>query len=239
MATATVSRKSAPKPTARIARFHPALVGGTTVRAKTDQRADSVAMHFSQGDLDGSCGLCCVSMALAALGLVRASALESMSRRKFGAASAVWRAFQPTYFTGINAPELLEAVRSLELPLRLTMRHAANRKDVGAHRAVAEFTISSLRSGALVMLAYRSLSNGHQHWMLATGCGGLEVGRRVAYDTIYVLDPSNDALALAVYNSVLTRTERKGTAHPAWHLECGAGYVVPVTLISAIRFDRV
>lgn len=238
MATATVSRKSAPKPTARVARFHPALVGGTTVRAKTDQRAEPVAVHFRQGDVDSACGLCCVSMALAALGLVKASALESMSRRKFGVASAVWRAFQPTYFTGINAPELCDAVRSLALLLRLTMRHAANRNDVGAHRAVSEFALSSLSSGALVMLAYRSLANGHQHWLLATGCGGLEVGRRVANDTIYVLDPSNDTLPLAVFNSVLTRTERKGTAHPTWNLECGAGYVVPVTLISAIRFDR-
>jgi hypothetical protein len=239
VATATVSRKSSSKPTARIARFHPALVGGTSVCAKTDQRADPISVHFRQGDVDSSCGLCCVNIALATLGVIKASALESQTRRRFGLASKVWRAFQPTFFTGINAPELYDALRSLALPLRLTMRHAANRKDISSHRAVSEFALSSLRGGALVMLAYRSLANGHQHWILATGCGGFEVGRRVSYETIYVLDPSNDTLALAVYNSVLTRTERKGTAHPAWNLECGAGYVVPVTLISAIRFDRV
>ena len=238
MATATVSRKSSPKPTARVARFNPALVGGTTVRAKTDQRADPVAVHFRQGDVaDSSCGLCCVSIALAALGLVKATALESMTRRRHGVASDVWRVFQPTFFTGINAPELCEAVRSLELPLRLTMRHAEDRKDVEAHKSVSDFALTSLRQGALVMLAYASLRDRHQHWLLATGVGGLECRRSVDYETIYVLDPSCDPLPLAVYNSTLSRVERKGTVHPAWNLDGGGGYFVPVTLVSAIRFD--
>ena len=229
---------SAPsKPTARVARFHPALVGGTTVRAKTVQRTDPVAVFFGQGDLDGACGVCCLSMVLSILGVAKASGLEAMPHRKFGIPSDVWKAFQHTFFAGINAPELRDAVATLALPLRLTMRHAADRSDVAAHEAVADFALNSVARGSLLMLAYRSLRDRHQHWMLATGCGGLEFGRRVTYDTLYVLDPSNGTLALAVYNSMLTRTKCTGTAHPAWNLECGAGYVVPVTLTSAIRFD--
>ena len=236
MATAIRKSQSSDKPTARVAHFHPALVGGYTVQAIT-ARKQLVAVHFRQGDLDGACGVSCVSMVLAILGLVKASALEAMPHRKFGTASDVWRAFNHTFFAGINAPELCEAVRSLALPLRLTMRHTDDRKNVDAHNAVAHFALTSLKAGALVMLAYRCLRDRHQHWLLATGVGGLEFGRRVVHDTIYVLDPSSDPLPLAVYNSTLRRVERKGTAHPAWNLECGGGYFVPVTLVSAIRFD--
>ena len=226
-----------PKPTARVARFNPSLVAGTTVRAITG-RNEPVAVHFRQGDLDGACGVSCVSMVLAILGLVKASALEAMAHRKHGIASDVWRAFQHSFFAGINAPELCEAVRSLALRLRLTMRHAADRTDVQAHRVVSEFAIASLRRGSLVMLAYRSLRNRrHQHWMLATGIGGFEYGRSVVYDTIYVLDPGADAIPLAVYNATLQLVQRSDAKHPAWNVECAAGYLVPVTLVSAVRFD--
>ena len=238
MTTANAKGKSAVKPTARVARFHAALVGGTTVRAIGD-RQEPVAIHYRQGSFDGSCAACCVAIVLSSGSLVKASALDAMARRTFGVAAAVWKALQHTFFTGVNAPELCDAVRSLSLPIRLTMRHVVDRNDVAGHRAVADFAMASLRRGALVMIAYRSLRDQHQHWMVGTGIGGLEFGRRVDYDTIFVLDPSTDALSLAVYNSVLSRVQRKGTAHPAWNLECGAGYVVPVTLISAIRFDLV
>ena len=236
MATATTRSKSSRKPTARVVRFHAALIGGTTVFAQTSRKAP-VAVHFAQGDLDGACGIACMCMMLAILGLVKASALEAMAHRKFGIAADVWKALEHTFFAGVNAPELCDAVRSLALPLRLTMRHVAERDDISGHCAVAEFAVSSIRSGALVMIAHRNIRNRSQHWMLAVGLGGFEYGRRVDYDTIYVLDPSTDTVPLAVYNSILSRAQRKGTAHPVWNLECGAGYVVTVTLISAIRFD--
>ena len=239
MATATTRSKSSRKPTARVARFHAALIGGTTVFAQTGRTAP-VAVHFRQSELDGACGLCCVSMVLAVFGLVKASALEAMARRRFGIAAQVWNALKHTFFTGVHAPELCNAVRSIGLPLRLTMRHVEDSDDIVGHRAVANFALASLRRGALVIVAYQSLRDRTRHFVLAVGVGAAEYGRPAMgldHDTIYVLDPSSDTVSLAVYNSVLTRVQRKGTAHPAWNMECGAGYQVPVTLISAIRFD--
>ena len=87
------------------------------------------------------------------------------------------------------------------------------------------------------MIAYRCLRDRHQHWLLAVGVGGLETRRSVDWDTIFVLDSRIDLVKLATYNSTLTRVQRNDTPHPAWNLECSAGYVIPVTLLSAVRFD--
>ena len=237
MAKKTNSALQSSLPTARVSRFHPALIGGcTTVFAQT-QRQTPVGVHFRQSDLDGACGLHSVAMILSILGLCKANACEQMAVRRHGVVSRVWSAIGHSFFTGIDALDLCEALRSLDIPLKLRGRYTDDVRDVSAHNDVERLALTSLRQGSLVMISYRSLRNRHAHWLVTVGVGGLETKRVVLFDTIYALDCADDTIPLAQYNCVLTKMATAKTKRPQWRVDGRGGSFGPVVLTAAIRFE--
>ena len=236
---ATVKRQtvSASKPRVRIAKFHAVLIGDTSVYAKTS-RKESVRCFFRQGDLSSGCGLYCVATALSILGVAKASAMEEAANRKYGIARDVFKALEHSYFDGISGTELYDALEALDLPLQLTLRDAEEPSDIAARRKVVRLTLTALHEGSLVMIAYRNERPFHQHWMLAVGVGGLQHGTRLTQDTIYVLDPGDETIPLAVYNAVLRRDDSE-LRREQWLVQARNGSVSRATLISAIRFDAI
>ena len=231
----TSTRELIPK--LRVAKFHAALIGAATVYAKT-RRREAVRCFFRQGDLSSGCGVYCVATALSILGIAKASAMEESANRKSGVAREVFKALEHSYFDGISGSELYDALVPLDLPLKLTLRDAEASSDGAAQRKVVRLALTALHEGSLVMIAYRNERPFHQHWVLAVGCGGLQQGSRLKYDTIYVLDPGDETIPLSVYNAVLRRDDTD-SAREHWLMQARNGAVSKVTLISAIRFDIV
>lgn len=94
------------KPSYTFQRVHPALITGHALTVR-QQREEPVQFFMQQSVLDASCGTHMLAMILVILGLAKASALHDMSRRKYGVAADVWRAFGPHYFTGITPGRLV------------------------------------------------------------------------------------------------------------------------------------
>ena len=142
----------------RIAKFHAALIGDTTVYAET-RRKEAVRCFFRQGDLSSGCGIYCVATALAVLGVVKANAMESAANRKHGLVREVFRALQHTYFDGVTASELYDALEAIPLPLKLTLRDAESTADIERARsryglgAVERATIERLTSEKIAELS--------------------------------------------------------------------------------------
>ena len=231
--TRTSQRTSSSK--VRIAKFHAALIGDTTVYAET-RRKEAVRCFFRQGDLSSGCGLYCVATALAVLGVVKASAMQSAANRKYGVVRDVFRALQHTYFDGVTGSELYDALEAIPLPLKLTLRDAESTADIAGRRKVEKLALTGLSEGSLVMIAFQSERPDHWHWVLGVGCGGIQNGRQTIYDTIYVLDPGDETIPLAVYNAVLQRPTSKSHGSE-WIMHCRDGSIFKSTLVSAIRFD--
>ena len=219
----------------RIAKFHAALIGDTTVYAET-RRKEAVRCFFRQGDLSSGCGIYCVATALAVLGVVKANAMESAANRKHGLVREVFRALQHTYFDGVTASELYDALEAIPLPLKLTLRDAESNADIAGRRKVEKLALTGLSTGCLVMIAYQCERPDRWHWVLGVGCGGIQHGRRTLLDTIYVLDPGDETIPLAVYNAVLQRPTSKSHGSE-WIMHCRDGSIFKSTLVSAIRFE--
>jgi hypothetical protein len=110
---------------------------------------------------------CCVIFDLA-----KASAMHDMSQRKYGVPAEVWKAFGPTYFTGMHAKDWVELVNSLALPLKLTAKY-------GAKEHVDQHALDWLMRGELVALAFASVKHQRtKHWALAVGVEGLVEGQQ-------------------------------------------------------------
>jgi hypothetical protein len=147
----------------------------------------------------------------------------------------------PYFLTGVTAPELKTAVDSLELPLKLTLRHT-NDKSGGVPPStcadVSAFAIDCLFKGKLTMLAYASLKNQHQHWVLGVGVEGLGVPSKQTVDSLLVLDPADCLQPYAVANGWLRRAigaKQRQAGH--WMYE-GPGFSSePVRLISAVCME--
>ena len=220
----------------RIAKFHAALIGDTAVYAKT-KRQEAVRCFFRQGDLStGGCAIYAASTILSALSVVRANAMAVAANRKHGVARDVFRALQHSYFDcGITGPEVYDALVTLDLPVKLTLRDAEDPSDTSGRRKVEKLALTALDEGSLVMIAFRCQRPYFLHWIVAVGTGFLQQGSRSICDTIYALDPGDETIPLAVYNTVLRRNAE--SRQERWLMQARDGSVRKVTLISAIRFD--
>ena len=226
-------------------RHHASLQTGhyLTVQSK---RQNSVRVFFGQGDIDGACGVHVFSMVLVIFDLAKSSALQDMTRRKYGVPADVWVAFQHTFFCGVHAHEFVELADSLLLPLDLTLRQD---KDGGLDK----WTVDNLLRGELIAVTFASVKNRRtKHWALCVGCEGFIRGRESSTDTILLLDPSASEPSFNVANSrlCLPRTgpgsrggktadeprKSKGAKPIDWLYESAAWASEPVRLTAAVRF---
>lgn len=191
----------------RFQRTYAALQSGyrLTVQLK---REEPVPVFFQQGDIDGGCGIYVFSMVLAIFGIAKATALEDMPRRKYGVPADVWSAFQHTYFTGVDHDEYVQLIRSLDLPLAVTLQ-------CGDTGSIDRFAAESLMRGELTALAFSSTKNHHtKHWALAIGVEGRVSGQDTVPDTLLLLDPSAPGPVFSTFNARLrlSQTERASRA---------------------------
>ena len=181
MTKAVPSKRPAPSYTFQ--RVHAALQTGAVLTVQ-QKRQEPMPCFMQQSMLDGACGVHVLAMALVILDLAKASALHNMSRRTYGTVAQVHRAFEPTYFTGINAREWVAQVQGLDLPLALKASYVA---DGGVDGAAVDW----LMRGDLVALAFASVEHQRtKHWALAVGIEGFVSGQRHQPQRILLLDPS-------------------------------------------------
>lgn len=178
-------------------RVHAALQTGHALTVQ-QQRQEPVRCFMQQSTLDGACGTHVIAMLAVILGLAKASAMHDMSRRKYGVPAAVWKAFGPTYFTGVHAKDWVELVNSLALPLKLTAKY-------GANDHVDRHALDWLMRGELVALAFASVQHQRtKHWALAVGVEGLVEGQRHRVQRILLLDPSAGEPVFKTFNAHLS-----------------------------------
>jgi hypothetical protein len=217
----------------RVHRYHAALHVGHALTTRS-QRQEPVEVHLRQSSADSACALHCAAMCLIALGLCRRSAILVMSQRKYGVAADLYEFLGFSWLEGAFAKDVVEALEAMELPI------AIDWKD-GFDRGVDAFAVESLKKGRLTLLAYESTKNRHRHFVLGIGCGGHMVGQKFTVDSLLVLDPSTDALALSCCNGVLSIDKlvvferRKSSLE--WQY-ASAGETEPVRLMSAISVVR-
>lgn len=235
------ARSIAGSPAYRFQRCHPALQSGHIVTAQL-KRQEPVSVFFGQSDLDGACGLHCFTMVLSIMGLSKACALSEMSHRKYGVPAAVWKVFQPTYFTGCDVEEYVELIDSLELPLNL--------KTVCEPNSIDQFALDNLMQGELVALAFASIKNRRtKHWALGVGVEGSAIGRTSQPDTLLLLDPSGSEPTFRTWNARLSVPQRPMRSHVSqsmkrhskpleWMYEAPEWPAEPVRLLAAVRFRR-
>jgi hypothetical protein len=218
----------------RFSRVHHALQAGSCLTVKL-RRAEPVSVFLRQSDLDSACGLHVVAMLLTILGLAKGSALAQMSHRKFGIAADFWKAFQHTYFTGVDPSELVELIHSLDLPLQVRLREECDGD-------VDEFAMRCAMRGELVALALASIKNQRtRHWALCIGCDGSMIGRTATTDTLLLLDPSASEPAYRVWNARLRmpaihKRRSNATKAIAWQYGSPDWPSEPVRLLAAVRF---
>jgi len=180
----------------RFQRVYADLQTGHALTVKAT-RAEPVRPFMQQSDLDGACGLHLVATVLSICSLVKPSALCEMSRRKYGLAAEVWQAFKHTYFTGVDAPEWVELVNSLKLPLKLTIRFGIDDNADG-------HAVEWLMRGELVALAFASVKHQRtKHWSLGIGIEGVVIDKIHRPDTILLLDSSASEPAFQAFNARL------------------------------------
>lgn len=191
-------------------------------------------MFMRQSDMDSACGPHCVAMALITLGLVKRSAVLNQANRKHGLAAQLYRTLADSWFEGLYAQPLFDAIESLKLPLVARLRD--NFKGVDA------FAVDALRNGNLVLLVLDGLRNPHhRHWVLAVGVSGFQTGQSLSVDTVLALCPSSDPVPLASHNARLHREQAtkftKSGASASWQFDSMPYSSEPVRLTSAISLE--
>jgi hypothetical protein len=219
-------------------RVHPALRIGHFLTVK-NKRAEPMKVFFQQSELDGACGIHCVSMVLVILGLAKSYALTEMSRRKYGVPADVWREFGDVYFCGIEVEEFVERIRRLGLPIDVAYR-------TREYASLDQFAIDNLMRGELVALAFKSVNNRRtNHWALGVGCEGVQFGRESNTDTLLVLDPSATEPEFKAFNARLRLSETKSQSRISrasrnskpinWQYDSTDWQPEPVQLLGAVR----
>ena len=216
----------------RTVRYHAALNAGHTLTV-SGARQKPVDVFVRQSDIDSACAHHCVATALLIMGLLKRSALLNQAKRKQGIAAQLFRTLADTWFEGIHAKSLFDAIESMKLPLVARLRD--NFKGVDA------FAAKALLDGNLVLLAYESERNRHRHWILALGVSGFQTGKSVAVDALLALCPSSDLVPLASHNARLYRERAtkftKSGASVSWQFESMPYSSEPVRLLSAISLE--
>ena len=244
MTKAVSSKRSAPSYTFQ--RVHAALQPGAVLTVQ-QKRQEPMPCFMQQSMLDGACGVHVLAMVLVILDLAKASALHNMSRRTYGTAAQVHRAFEPTYFTGIHAREWTALVQGLNLPLALKANHVADGGVDGA-------TVDWLMRGDLVALAFASVEHQRtKHWALAVGVEGVVSGQRHQPQRILMLDPSAPEPGFqAAFNALLSLPQTGLGSRRAksmergersrkpwlWRYESEAWRPETVHLLAAVRVRR-
>ena len=190
-------------------------------------------VFYQQSEFSGACGLHTVCSALVTLDMAKSSALTEMSRRKSGVPARVWQNFSHTYFSGVDAPEYVELLKSLNLPLQVTARH-------GHAQGVDAAALDWLMHGDLVSVAFESVPNGRtRHWALGVGVEGRCIARQEFPDTILLLDPATAEPQFSVANARLKAmpraTDRARTKQLLWSYESPSWSTEQVRLMSAVR----
>ena len=174
------------KPSYTFQRVHAALQTGHALTVQ-QKREEPMPCFMQQSMLDASCGLHVAAMLVAILDMAKVSALHDMGRRKYGVAAEIFRAFEPSHFTGIHCEEWVAQMAALDLPLVLTACY-------GADGGVDAQAIEWLMRGDLVALAFASTQHQRlKHWSLAVGVEGVVFGQRHEPQRILLLDPSSPA----------------------------------------------
>jgi hypothetical protein len=238
--TIEMAGRSEPQQTVyRWQRVHPALHVGHVLTVKS-KRQEPMKVFFQQSELDGACGIHCVSMALVILGLAKSYALTEMSRRKYGVPADVWREFSDVYFCGIEVEEFVERIRRLGLPIDVAFRTSSD-------ASLDQFAVDNLMRGELVALAFKSVNNRRtNHWALGVGCEGDQIGRESHTDTLLMLDPSAPEHSFRAFSARLRLPESrvriskpkagKSTKPINWQYDSTDWQPEPVRLIGAVRF---
>ena len=220
-------------PYRRTVRYHAALNAGHTLSV-SGSRQEPVDVFMRQSDIDSACGPHCVAMALMILGLVKRNAVINQANRKHGLAAQLYRTLADSWFEGLYAQPLFDAIESLKLPL--VVRLSDNFKGVDA------FAVKALLDGNLVLLAFEGKKH-NRHWILGVGASGFQTGKSVCVDTLLVLCPSSDLVPLACHNARLHREPAtkftKAGASVSWQFESMPYSSEPVRLMSAISLDFV
>ena len=228
-------------------RVHAALQTGHALTVQ-QQRQEPVRCFMQQSTLDGACGVHVFAAICAIFGLAKVSALHNMSQRKYGVPAEIWKAFGPTYFTGVHAKDWVELVNNLALPLKLTAKY-------GANDHVDQHALDWLMHGELVALAFASvLHQRTKHWALAVGVEGNAVGKVQTPDTIILIDPSAGEPSFSPANArlrlptigpssrqfppSLLKPSGDGKRKPVhWLYEAAEWSAEEVRLLAAIRFQ--
>ena len=178
-------------------RVHAALQTGHALTVQ-QQRQEPVRCFMQQSTLDGACGVHVFAAICAIFGLAKVSALHNMSQRKYGVPAEIWKAFGPTYFTGVHAKDWVKLVNSLALPLKLTAKY-------GANDHVDQHALDWLMHGELVALAFASvLHQRTKHWALAVGVEGLVEGQQHQVKRILLLDSCAGPPVFRTFNARLS-----------------------------------
>ncbi len=246
MTKAVSSKRSAPSYTFQ--RVHAALQPGAVLTVQ-QKRQEPMPCFMQQSMLDGACGVHVFAMLAVILNVFKASALHNMSRRTYCPVAQVHRAFEPTYFKGINAREWVALVQGLNLPLALKASYVA---DGGVDGAVVDW----LMRGDLVALAFASVEHQRtKHWALAVGIEGVASGQRHQPQRILLLDPSAPEPVFRPFNARLSlpqtglgsrraksmengKTSEQSRKPWLWHYESESWSPESVHLLAAVRVRR-
>lgn len=246
MTKAVSPKRSAPSYTFQ--RVHAALQPGSVLTVQ-QKRQEPMPCFMQQSVLDSACGVHVLAMTLVILDLAKASALHNMSRRTYGTAAQVHRAFEPTYFKGLHAREWVMQVQGLGLPLALKASHVA---EGGVDGAAVEW----LMRGDLVALAFASVEHQRtKHWALAVGVEGVVSGQRHRPQRILLLDPSAPEPVFRPFNARLSlpqtglgsrRSKSMENGNTGgrfqkpwpWHYESESWSPESVHLLAAVRVRR-
>lgn len=233
----------------RFQRFHSRLETGHYLTTKS-KRAEPVRVHFGQSSLDGACGLHVVCAVLVILDLAKSVSLQDMPHRKYGVPALIWSAFSHTYFSGVDAPDLVALTQSLDLPLRVVHKEAVD-TDIDL------WTTTNLMRGELVAAVIHGTKDRKtKHWVLVVGIEGSVRSHTSCPDTLLLLDPSASEPSFRPHNArmrLATQTSRtaerptnprqakrssKRSAPALWLYESADFAAEPVMLVSAVRFRR-
>lgn len=171
-------------------RLYPTLLLGFTPAVARDKQRH-LSFHCRQGDWDGACGLHCAAMALALLGCI--ASVKALSTRRKGVAARLWQAAHAMYFDGMNAEDIETVLKSLAIDLYV-------KRLEGTHRQTLEFTQAQLASGRIAIIGFRNRRRTVDHWVLAVGLEGMQVGRRFIPQTLLVMDPGLTEPVMCGYN---------------------------------------
>jgi hypothetical protein len=162
----------------------------TSTRSRSDKPRWS-EVHLAQSELDSSCGLHCLLMALMILlGLSRHEVLK-LTTAKRGPLAALWKAAHEEYFEGTDVHDLMRYVQSLGVGL-VAQRH------LGPPATIARSVTSAVLDNQVPIL--RIIGSQYDHWVLVTGVERSVPARTATpADTLLVLDPGERAPRLCAY----------------------------------------